>query len=148
MLLGALIGLIVGIIMIIYKKNQQKKALAKVNTHGILDQPDFSAYFHCASEETFHRKGLKFFDSNGALTLSGPNLSYVPEQRNQPGLSLDLNNVEVQIAPSKKRKMDWLEVNDSGKKYYLTSFTQNAFSVDKSKMDEFLTLVREIKVGL
>lgn len=147
MIEGAIIGLIVAIVMIIIKKNQQKKELAKVNNDDLIDQPDFAAFFHCASSATFEKKGVKFFDSNGALTLNGSLLTYRPEQKGHKTLTVDLKNADVQVAPE-KRKMQWLEIIIDGEKNYFTSFVQNAFSLDKSAMDEFISRVREYNMNL
>ncbi|MCB9195227.1 MAG: hypothetical protein H6598_03295 [Flavobacteriales bacterium] len=147
MLEGAIIGVIVAIVMIIVKKNKEKKALAKVNNDDLIDQPDFAAFFHCASEKTFEKNGLKFFDSNGALTLNGTMLTYQPEQKGHNTLSVDLSKSEVHFAPE-KRKMQWLEITVDGEKHFFTSFVQNAFSLDKSAMDEFVSRVKQINSSL
>lgn len=147
MIQGAIIGLIIAIVMVIIKKNQEKKALAKVSGEDIIDQPDFAAFFHYASEATFNKKGIKFFDNNGVLTLNGSMLNYQPQLKGQSGLSVDLNNVKVILAPE-KRKMKWVEIEDNGTKHYLTSFSQGAFSVDKTKMNEFLIKLKELKSDL
>jgi hypothetical protein len=71
MIQGAIIGMIIAIVMIFVKKHQEKKALANASNEDVLDQPDFMAFFHLASEETFTKKKIKFFDSNGVLTMNG-----------------------------------------------------------------------------
>lgn len=147
MLEGAIIGIIVAIVMMIIKKNKEKKALAKVSGDDVIDQPDFAAFFHCASEETFNKKGLKFFDSNGVLTLNGTHLNYQPEQNGQIGLDLDITEVKLKVAPE-KRKMKWLEIEKDGKKYYLTTFKQGAFRLDRTQMDEFLEKMIEERSDL
>ncbi len=140
MIQGAILGLIIAIVMIFIKKSQEKKALAKISNENVIDQPDFVAFFHLASEATFNKKGLKFFDSNGALSLNGKNLNYQPQQKNQPSISIDLSSAKLSLAPE-KRKMKWLEIDVDGQKYYFTTFSQGAFSMDKSKMDEFLRVL-------
>jgi hypothetical protein len=140
MIEGAVIGLIVAIIMIFVKKNQEKKAISKVLNDDVIDQPDFVAFFHFASEATFLKKGFKFFDSNGVLTLHGHNLIYRPNQKGKPVINVDIKTAQLRLAPE-KRKMKWLEINDNGNKYYFTTFSPGAFSVDKSKMDEFLKII-------
>lgn len=142
MIQGAIIGIIVAIVLTIIRKNKEKKALAKVMNDDVIDQPDFAAFFHYASEETFNKKGIKFFDSNGVAALNGSQLSYQPDQKGMISLSLDLKEVDLSIAPL-KRKMKWLEINDNGTKHYITTFTQGAFSVDKSKMEEFITRLQD-----
>lgn len=142
MLQGAIIGLIVAIVVVIYNKNKQKKAIDKVMNDDVIDQPDFAGFFHFASEPTFLKSGLKFFDSNGVLTLQGTQLNYQPEQKGKSSISVDIKDAEVSLAPE-KRKMKWVEIVHNGEKYYFTSFTQNAFSVDKSKMDEFIAKLKE-----
>lgn len=145
MIEGAIIGVLVAIVMMIIKKNQQKKALAKVMNDDVIDQPDFAAFFHCASEETFNKKGLKFFDSNGLGTLNGSTFNYSPDQKSKTGLSIDLKNVDMKMAPE-KRKMKWIEINNDGEKLYFTSFSQGAFSVDIKEMDNFLGKLSDMGV--
>ena len=147
MLQGAIIGIIVAIIMIIIRKNKEKKAIAKVMNEDLVDRPDFAAFFHCASQATFEKKGIKFFDSNGALTLNGSMLNYTPDQKNNKAIHVDLTNVQIQMAPE-KRKFKWLEIDVDGEKFYLTTFVQNAFSVDKSAMEEFISRVSELNKNL
>jgi hypothetical protein len=147
MLQGAIIGVIVAIVMMIMRRNQQKKALAKVNNEDVIDQPDFAAFFHYASEETFNKKGLKFFDTNGAATLNGTLFNYSPEQKGKPGLSVDLKDVRVSIAPE-KRKMKWIEIAVDDKKLYFTSFNQGAFSIDVKAMEEFMDRLRDAGINL
>lgn len=142
MLQGAIVGIIVAIVLTIIRKNKEKKALAKVMNDDVIDQPDFAAYFHYASEETFNKKSIKFFDSNGVATLNGSQLNYQPDQKAMISLSLDLKNAELSLAP-KKRKMKWLEINENSTKHYITTFTQGAFGVDKSKMEEFITRLQD-----
>jgi hypothetical protein len=140
MIQGAIIGLFVAIIVIFVKKSQEKKAIAKNLNNNVLDQPDFIAFFHYASEKTFNKKGIKFFDSNSVLTLNGNRLSYKPEQKGKPSISIDLKASQLVMAPE-KRKMKWLEITFEGEKYYFTTFSQKAFSIDTSKMTEFLQLL-------
>lgn len=147
MLEGAIIGLIIGVVMVIYKRNQQKKVLAKINNDDLIDQPDFAAFFHYASETTFNKKGLKFFDTNGAGTLNGKVFTYTPEQKNKPVVSINIEEVEISLAPE-KRKMKWVEFVIKGEKLYFTSFNQGAFSIDNKEMEEFIDKLREIKPEL
>ena len=133
--------------MVIYKRNQQKKALAKVNNEDVIDQPDFAAYFHCASESTFTKKGLKFFDSNGAGTLNGTTFSYTPKQKGKEGLTVDLKEAQLTMAPE-KRKMKWVEIKTGGEKFYFTSFSQGAFSVDTKDMTAIIERLKEIEPNL
>ncbi|CAG5081908.1 hypothetical protein [Parvicella tangerina] len=142
MIEGAIIGVIVAIVLMIIKKNREKKALAKVKGENVLDEPDFAAFFHCASEETFNKKGVKFFDSNGVLTLNGTKLNYQPEQSDKPGIEVDIQEANLKVAPI-KRKMKWVEIEVDGDKYYLTTFKQGAFSIDNSEMNDFLELLVE-----
>ncbi|MCB9189944.1 MAG: hypothetical protein H6600_08945 [Flavobacteriales bacterium] len=139
MIEGAIIGLIVAIVMIFYKKHKEKNAINKVMNNEVIDQPDFAAYFHCASEKTFSGKGFKFFDTNGVLTLNGSLLTYKPDQKNSPAIEIDLNNAVLSLAPQ-KRKMKWIEITYNNDKLYFTTFKQNAFSLDQKQMEEFLKL--------
>lgn len=145
MLEGALIGMIVAVIVLFIKKNQEKKALAKATNSDVIDQPDFAAFFHYASEKTQSKNGLKFFDHNGALTISGTLLNYVPQQARFKGVSVDLKEVKICLAPV-KRKMKWVEIDVDGTKHYFTTFSQGAFSVDRSQMDEFISKLEELQV--
>lgn len=147
MLFGALIGVIVAIIAIAIKKNMEKKALKEATDGDLLDTPDYAAFFHYASEETFGKKGFRFFDTNGALTIHGTVITYKPQQKNKGEVVLDITKTTLKRAPE-KRKMKWLEIDDNGKKHYFTSFSQNAFNVDKSEMDRFLRKLAEIRRDL
>ena len=136
MLQGAIIGIIVAIIVMIIQKNKQKKALAKLNGPDVLDRPEYSAYFHYATEKTFLKKGFKFFDNNGVLYMNGTNLSYEAHKATNT-ITFDLSQCNVSYA-GLKRKMKWICIEQSGTKHYFTTFEQGAFKMDRSEMDRFI----------
>ena len=140
MLLGALIGLIVAVIMIIIKKSREQKALNKLNNSDTLDSPDYSAYFHVASENTFNSKGFKFFDNNGVLFLNGTNLVYQARTA-KAAAEFDLATASVSYAGMKK-KMKWVCIEGNNSKLYFTTFKQGMFALDKTEMDRFIEKVK------
>lgn len=147
MLVGALIGVLVAIIAIAVRKSMENKAMKKAMGDDVLDSPDYGAFFHYASEQTFNKKGMRFFDTNGALTINGTVITYKPQQPKKNEIVLDIAKATLKRAPE-KRKMKWLEIESNGTKHYFTSFSQGAFSVDKSEMDRFLRKLAEIRKGL
>jgi len=140
MLEGAIIGIIVAVIVMMIQKNKQKKALAEVYNSETLDTPSFSAFFHHATEKIFTGNGFKFFDGNGVGYLSGNNFNYKPKSGLQ---TFDLSTCTIEYA-GKKKKLDWISIDDNGTKHYFTSFQQGAFKMDGSEMNNFIKKLKEI----
>ncbi|HIP32683.1 MAG TPA: hypothetical protein EYG86_07980 [Crocinitomicaceae bacterium] len=141
MLEGALIGLIVAVVVMLFKKNKQKKALAEINNSDTLDTPSYSAFFHHSPESIFKGKGFKFFDTNGVGYISGNNFNY---KTKKDTLTFDLATCGVEYA-GKKKKLDWVSIEDNGVKHYFTSFQQGAFKLNDSEMDNFIEKLQQLK---
>ncbi|MBL1279115.1 MAG: hypothetical protein COA33_002515 [Fluviicola sp.] len=140
MLEGAIIGIIVAVIVMMIQKSKQKKALAELNNSDTLDTPEYSAFFHHATEKIFTGKGFKFFDGNGVGYLSGSNFNYKAKTGLQ---TFDLTNCTIAYA-GKKKKINWISIEDNGTKHYFTSFQQGAFKMDDSEMQKFIAKLQEI----
>lgn len=142
MLTGALIGLIVALIAIMIKRSQEKKAMQNLLNDGVIDTPEYVAFFHYASEGTQEKTGLKFFDHSGPLYIANNTINY-NGLRNKGNFSFDLNNATITLAPE-KRKMKWICIESEGKKHYFTTFSQAFFKLDKTEMDKFIAKLKEL----
>ena len=142
MIQGAIIGLFVAIIMMIIKKNKEKKALAGINNSEMLDTPEYSAYFHHATETIFTGKGFKFFDNAGVVYVNGEILNYKADKSSDP-IAFDLSTCPIEYAGLKK-KMKWISIDLNGTKHFFTTFKQGGFSLDKSEMDRFIEKLKEL----
>ena len=139
MLEGALIGLVVGLVIAFIKKNKHKKAIESITNSDMLDTPEYTAYFHHSLEPMFKGKGLRFFDSNGVGYISGNTFNYKTKDTTD---SFDLTQCKIQNA-GKKKKLDWIEIEQNGTKHYFTSFKQGAFKLDDSEMENFIAKLKE-----
>lgn len=145
MLLGAIIGMIVAIIVILIKNNREKKALSKLNNSDTLDSPDYTAYFHVASENTFKSKGFKFFDASGVLFLSGKNLVF-NDRAVSSSTEFNLATSSISYAGVKK-KMKWVCIEQKDSKLYFTTFKQGLLALDKTEMDRFIEKLKLLNPG-
>ena len=142
MIQSAIIGLIVALIMMLVKKNKEKKALAGINNSEMLDTPEYSAYFHHATETIFNGKGFKFFDNTGVLYVNGKVVNYKADKSSDP-IAFDLDSCSIEYAGLKK-KMKWISIDLNGTKHYFTTFKQGGFSLDRSEMDRFIEKLKEL----
>ena len=138
-LTGAIIGAIVGLLMVVItfqvKESRYRKILKTIT--GPLD---YYGLYHYASFKRY-KSGFKFFDSYGVLYLVGHMLYYKTEETN-PSLAFDLRECTVQEEPE-WRWLKWFSVTTpAGEKHYFDSHKMGAF---KHNSDETLKGLAAIK---
>ncbi len=141
MLTGALIGLIVGVIFVLIKSNKEKRLLSSSKNQDLIDSPDFASIFYIATEEKFKGKSLKFYDYTGYGYLSNGIFNF--QDQSGKKLSFDLKEVSVGFPEHKKRKLTWVSFTTDKNTYYVTCFTTNLFSVDRSSAQKFAQLIQQ-----
>ena len=125
MLTGAIIGLIVGLI-VLFMNNQAKQKKFNTIRQGLpASGVDYAALYHYASPDRF-RKSIKFFDSYGVLYLIGDTAYYKTSENAEP---VKFNLKECTVQPEEIwRGMKWFSITTpSGEKYYFNSHKTGAF---------------------
>jgi hypothetical protein len=124
--LGAAVGLIIAVLNNTTKNNKYKKLLASINLPF-----EYAGLYHYASAKRY-KKSFKYFDSYGALYLSG-NTAYYKSSVNTPPVSFDLSQCSVQQEPD-WRWVKWFSITTpAGEKYYFDSNKMGFFVNDSSE---------------
>jgi len=140
MLTGAIIGAVVGLIVIIMmtfaKEQRFNKVLRTIHDPGL----SYAALYHYASAGRF-RNALKFFDSYGVLYLAG-NTAYYKTSETASPIAFNLAECTVQQEPDWKR-MKWFSITTpSGDKYYFNSHKMGAFVNNSDETLKGLTAIK------
>ncbi|RYF87037.1 MAG: hypothetical protein EON98_01780 [Chitinophagaceae bacterium] len=123
MLTGAIIGGIVGLLVVLLTYSTKNRRFKKLL--GSVQNPDYAGLYHYASQARF-KKSMKFFDSYGLLYVKGNSLYYKATETDHP-LELDLAQSSVQQEPD-WRKLKWFSVTTPvGEKHYFNSHKLGAF---------------------
>ncbi len=142
MLEGAIIGAIIGLLVVVFSffaKEQKYNKILKTITEPM----EYAALYHYASAKRY-KNSFKFFDSYGALYLVGKTLYYKASPTGPP-VSFDLSTCTVQ-AEADWRKLKWFSVTTAaGEKYYFDSNKMGAF---KNNSDETLKGLAAIKAKM
>lgn len=141
MLTGALIGLIVGVIFVVIKSNKEKRLLAPSKNADLIDSPEFSSIFYISTEEKFKSKSLKFYDYTGYGYIK--NDTFYFEDQSGKSLRLAIEKDAVGFPELKKRKLTWVSFKTEKNTFYITCFTTNLFSVDRSSAEQFASIVKQ-----
>lgn len=132
MLIGAIMGAIIGLLVVVFSFFAKEQRFNKV-LKTITDPVEYAALYHYASARRY-KNSYKFFDSYGVLYLVGKTLYYKTTPTATP-LAFDLNTCMVQ-AEADWRWMKWFSVTTAtGEKYY---FNSNKMGVIKNNSDETL----------
>ncbi len=132
MLTGAIIGGIIGLLIVVFMfnaKEQRYKSVMKTITEPV----DYSALYHYASFKRY-KQSVKFFDSYGVLYLVGKKVFYKTSTTATPE-EFDLAECDVQ-AEADWRMLKWFSITrPSGEKFYFNSQKMGLF---KNNSDETL----------
>lgn len=118
MLTGAIIGGIVGLIVVLfmfYSKEQRYKSVLKSIDQSI----EYAALYHYANFKRY-KNSMKFFDSYGVLYLVGNTVYYKTKPDATP-LDFNLSECDIQAEPD-WRMLKWFSITrPSGEKFYFNS---------------------------
>jgi hypothetical protein len=139
MLTGAIIGAIIGLLVVVFTFFVKEQKFNKI-LKSITGPMEYAALYHYASSKRY-KNSFKFFDSYGVLYLVGKTL-YYKTSPSEPPLSFDLATCKVQ-AEEDWRWLKWFSVTTAGgEKYYFDSNKMGAF---KNNSDETLKGLAAIK---
>jgi hypothetical protein len=143
MLIGAIIGAIVGLLVVVFsffaKERRFNKVLRSIKEPGM----EYAALYHYASSKRY-RVSLKFFDSYGVLYLVGQTVYYKTSETATPW-AFNLAECTVQ-QEADWRKMKWFSITTpAGEKYYFNSNKMGAFA---NNSDETLKGLSAIKAKI
>ncbi len=139
MLIGAIIGGIIGLLVVVFIFFSKEQRFNKI-LRTITDPMEYAALYHYASSSRF-RSGFKFFDSYGVLYIAGNKVYYKTSETGTP-LSFNLNECTVQEEKD-WRMMKWFSISTpAGEKHYFNSHKMGAF---KNNSDETLKGLAALK---
>ena len=134
MLTGAIIGGIVGLLMVFIMaaiKENKRKSIAQTEPDA-----EYAALYHYAPASQYN-KGMKFYQSYGLLYLKGATLYYKADRAAAP-LEFDLHTSDVQAEPD-WRLLKWFSVTTPvGEKHYFNSHKMGGLKNDSSETDRGL----------
>ena len=132
MLTGAIIGAIIGLLVVVFTFFAKEQRYNKVIS-TITEPMEYAALYHYASPKRYKRS-YKFFDSYGVLYLVGHMLYYKTSPTAAP-IAFNLRECRVQ-AEADWRWLKWFSITTpAGEKYYFDSNKMGAF---KNNSDETL----------
>lgn len=132
MLTGAIIGGIVGLLVVVFTFFIKEQRFNKV-LKTIKEPMEYAALYHYASFKRY-KNSFKFFDSYGVLYLVDKTVYYKTTETSTP-LAFDLNECSVQQEPD-WRMVKWFSITTPpGEKFYFNSHKMGAF---KSNSEETL----------
>lgn len=132
MLIGAIIGGIIGLLVVVFNFFAKEQRFNKV-LRSITVPMEYAALYHYASFKRY-KNSFKFFDSYGVLYLTGKTVFYKTSETGSP-LSFNLEECSVQAEPD-WRMLKWFSIQTpAGEKFYFNSHKMGAF---KSNSEETL----------
>ena len=143
MLTGAIIGAIIGLLVVVFsffaKEQRFNKVLRSITDPGL----EYTALYHYASSKRY-KNSFKFFDSYGVLYLVGKTVYYKTSETGTP-LAFNLAECTVQQEGDWKW-LKWFSITTpAGEKYYFNSNKMGAF---KNNSDETLKGFAAIKAKM
>lgn len=116
--IGAIVGGIVGIVAMVLIYSSREQRFNKI-LRGITGPVGYAALYYYCSFKRF-KNSFKFFDSYGALYISGDTLHYKATEAGQP-VSFNLKECSVQDEGN-WRWLKWFSVTTpAGEKFYFNS---------------------------
>lgn len=139
MLMGASIGGIIGLLVVVFTFFAKEQRFNKV-LRSIKEPMEYAALYHYASVARY-KKSFKFFDSYGVLYISGHHAYYKTSESGEP-ISFNLKECTVQ-AEADWRMLKWFSITTpAGEKFYFDSHKMGAF---KNNSDETLKGLAALK---
>ena len=142
MLTGAIIGAIIGLLVVVFTFFAKEQRFNKV-LKSITEPMEYAALYHYASSKRY-KNSFKFFDSYGVLYIVGKTVYYKTSPNETP-VTFDLNECTVQ-PEAEWRWLKWFSITTpSGEKYYFNSQKMGAF---KNNSEETLKGLAAIKAKI
>ena len=139
MLIGAIIGGIIGLLVVVITFFSKEQRFNKV-LRGITVPMEYAALYHYASFKRY-KNSFKFFDSYGVLYVTGKMAYYKTSETGSP-LSFNLEECSVQAEPD-WRMLKWFSIQTpAGEKFYFNSHKMGAL---KSNSEETLKGLAALK---
>ena len=139
MLIGAIIGGIIGLLVVVFNFFAKEQRFNKV-LRSISVPMEYAALYHYASFKRY-KNSFKFFDSYGVLYVTGKTVFYKTSETGSP-LSFNLEECSVQAEPD-WRMLKWFSIQTpAGEKFYFNSHKMGAF---KSNSEETLKGLAALK---
>lgn len=143
MLGGAIIGALIGLIVVIVMNSMRQSAFKKIKDRLVNERIDYIVPAYHASASRF-KKSMKIYDSYGALYIKGNKAFYQSNNSSMP-LEFDINQSEIELEP-KWRKLNWLSIASVvGNKEYFTSYKIGGFQNDSSATLEAYEKLKQVK---
>ncbi|MFZ9388581.1 MAG: hypothetical protein ACO25B_11940 [Chitinophagaceae bacterium] len=140
MLTGAIIGGIIGLLVVIFNFFFKEQRFNKVLS-SIKEPVEYAALYHYASSQRY-QKSFKFFDSYGVLYISGRNACYKSSPTIAP-LTFNLDECNVQAEPD-WRMLKWFSIqNPAGEKFYFNSHKMGVFKGNSEETLKGLTALQK-----
>lgn len=143
MLAGAIIGAIIGLLVVVLsffvKEQRFNKVLRSITDPGM----EYVALYHYTSSKRY-KNSFKFFDSYGVLYLIGKTVYYKTSPTGTP-VTFNVNECAVQ-QEADWRWLKWFSITTpAGEKYYFNSNKMGAF---KNNSEETLKGLAVIKAKI
>lgn len=143
MLGGAILGALIGLIVVFIMNGQRQSAFKKIKNALVNEKIDYIVPAYHAAASRF-KKSLKIYDSYGALYIKGNKLYYQSNSSSMP-MEFDIQQSDVVLEP-KWRKLNWLSVASVvGDKEYFTSYKMGGFANDSSATLEAYEKIKKVK---
>jgi hypothetical protein len=140
MLIGAIIGGIIGLLVVVFNFFAKEQRFNKV-LRSITSPIEYTALYHYASFKRY-KHSFKFFDSYGVLYVTGKMVYYKTSETGTP-LSFNLEECSVQAEPD-WRLLKWFSIQTpAGEKFYFNSHKMGALKSNSEETAKGLALLKE-----
>ncbi len=140
MLIGAIIGGIIGLLVVVFNFFAKEQRFNKV-LRSITTPIEYTALYHYASFKRY-KHSFKFFDSYGVLYVTGKMVYYKTSETGTP-LSFNLEECSVQAEPD-WRLLKWFSIQTpAGEKFYFNSHKMGALKSNSEETAKGLALLKE-----
>ncbi len=142
---GAVIGAVVGLVTVFVVHYTKRQRYERIRQSITDTNVKYAGIFHMASYNRYKKK-WKFYDSYGALYLSGDTL-YYKSAPDAPPLTFNLKKCTVQKEPDWKM-LKWFSVTTVvGEKFYFNTHKLGAFVNNSDETDRVLELLKTRATG-
>jgi hypothetical protein len=143
MLGGAILGALIGLVVVIIMNGMRQSAFKKIKNALANERIDYIIPAYHASASRF-KKSMKIYDSYGAMYIKGNKVYYQSNSNSLP-IEFDIQQSDIVLEP-KWRKLNWLSIASVvGNKEYFTSYKMGGFANDSSATIEAYEILKKLK---
>lgn len=143
-LIGAIIGGIIGLVVAVLSFNAKEQKYLKL-MKTVTGPVDYSGVYHYASFKRY-KNSFKFFDSYGALYMSGKMVYYKTSATEEP-LAFNLDECSVEAEPD-WRMLKWFSITTpAGEKFYFNSNKMGGFKNNSEETVRGLAALKSRKAS-